>query len=109
MANVTHPIKPITVALAATPQNIASDLGLSATALGNPNVCAWFGIQNKDTASIFLQESAAAAGADSIEIAPGQLYRPGSVPGAAEDFDLREYWIRSTNNAAKYVIERKRL
>lgn len=107
MANTTHPIKAVTIALAATPQNIASDLGLGSRS--TDNVCAWFGIQNKDTASIFLQESAAAAGADSIEIAPGQLYRVNANPGAAEAHDLREYWVRSTNNAAKYVIERKRL
>jgi hypothetical protein len=106
MANVTHPIKPVTIALAATPQNIATDLGL--VSAGNGTVCSWFGIQNKDAGSIYLQESPAAAAADSIEIQPGQLYRPGGVPGAAEDYDLREYWVRSTNNAAKYVIERKR-
>jgi hypothetical protein len=107
MANVTHPIKAVTIALAATPQNIATDLGLTSTA--NATSCSWFGIQNKDTASIFLQESAAAAAADSVEITPGQLYRPGAAMGAAEDYDLREYWIRATNNGAKYVIERKRL
>lgn len=103
MANTTHPIKAVTVALAATPQNIAADLGITS----NAATCVSFGIQNKDAGSIYLQESLTAVAADSIEIVSGQLYRPPAVTHEASPYDLREYWVRSANNAAKYVIERK--
>lgn len=104
MANRTHPIKQVNIAVAATPQNIAADLGLSSLAA----CCSWFGIQNKDAGSIYLQESLTATAAQSIEIASGQMYRPGSVIGSAESFDFTEYWVRSVNANAKYVIEWKK-
>ena len=46
-ANTTHSIKPITIAAAATPQNVGDSLGLDDTTFAKSPQCSHFSIQNR--------------------------------------------------------------
>lgn len=105
--NTTHSIKPVTITAAATPQNLGDSLGLDDTTFTKSPQCVHFSVQNRDAAnSIYIQESAAAAAADSVEVKAGDYYV--EPPSAGVMYDLREYWIRATADGQKVVVKWKK-
>lgn len=106
-ANTTHSIKPATITAAAAPQNVGDLLGLDDTTFAKSPQCVHFSIQNKDAAaSGYVQESASAAAADSVELKSGDYYT--EPPAAGVMYDLREYWIRAGVDGQKFVIKWKK-
>lgn len=106
--NTTHRILPITITSAATPQNIGDSLGLDDTTFDKSPQCVHFSVQNNDGTgkSVYVQESASAAAADSTVVRDGDYYVEPPVTGTM--YDLREYWIRATADGQKVIVKFKK-